>query len=116
MFLHKDNTMAILLKTAPVWVSSIQIMQIRVQTKGKRVWEDRYDGDVSVVHRLIELTILSLSASIIADVIRKALKGDLELSKKNVRALVKQHYINVRPSYNKLWCGREKAIALLFGN
>ena len=47
LFLHKNNTMAILLKTASVRVSSIQIMQIRVQNKGKRVWKSRYDGDVS---------------------------------------------------------------------
>ena len=47
LFLHKNNTKAILLKTASVWVSSIQIMQIRVRNKGKRVWKSRYDGDVS---------------------------------------------------------------------
>src|SRR3990170_1296281 len=45
LFLHKNNTMAILLKTASVRVSSIQIMQIRVQNKGKRVWKSRYVGD-----------------------------------------------------------------------
>ena len=39
--------MAILLKTTPVPVSSIQIMQVRVQNKGKSVWKSRYDGDVS---------------------------------------------------------------------
>src|SRR6266516_657166 len=39
--------MAILLKTALVRVSSVQIMQIRVQNKGKRVWKSRFDGDVS---------------------------------------------------------------------
>ena len=39
--------MAILLKTASVRVSSIQIMQIRVQNKGKSVWKSRYVGDVS---------------------------------------------------------------------
>ena len=44
--------MAILLKTASVRVSSIQIMQVRVQNKGKSVWKSRYDGDVSVVHIL----------------------------------------------------------------
>src|SRR3990170_7337380 len=47
LFLHKNNTMAILLKTASVRVSSIQIMQIRVQNKSKSVWKSRYDGDVS---------------------------------------------------------------------
>jgi hypothetical protein len=39
--------MAILLKTAPVRVSSIQIMQVRVQNKGKSVWKSRYDEYVS---------------------------------------------------------------------
>ena len=39
--------MAILLKTASVRVSSIQIMQVRVQNKGKSVWKSRNDGDVS---------------------------------------------------------------------
>ena len=47
MFLHINITMAILLKTASVRVSSIQIMQVRVQNKGKSVWKSRYDGDVS---------------------------------------------------------------------
>ena len=43
----QNNTMAILLKTASVRVSSIQIMQFRVQNKGKSVWRSRYVGDVS---------------------------------------------------------------------
>ena len=47
MFLHINNTIAILLKIALVRVSSIQIMQVRVQNKGKSVWKSRYDGDVS---------------------------------------------------------------------
>ena len=34
-FMHKDNTMAILLKTASVRVSSIQIMQVRSKTRAK---------------------------------------------------------------------------------
>ena len=40
--------MAILLKTTPVWVSSIQIMQVRVQNKVKSVWKSTYNEDVSV--------------------------------------------------------------------
>ena len=40
--------MAVLLKTASVRVSSIQIMQVRVQNKGKSVWKSRYVGDVSL--------------------------------------------------------------------
>ena len=51
LFLHKNNTMAILLKTTSVQVSSIQIMQVRVQNKGKSVWKSRYDRDVSVPHK-----------------------------------------------------------------
>ena len=39
--------MAILLKTTLIRVSSIQIMQVRVQNKGKSVWKSRYVGDVS---------------------------------------------------------------------
>ena len=39
--------MVVLLKIALVRVSSIQIMQIRVQNKGKRVRKSRYVGDVS---------------------------------------------------------------------
>jgi len=39
--------MAVLLKTTSVRVSFIQIMQVRVQNKGKSVWKSRYDGDVS---------------------------------------------------------------------
>ena len=46
--------MAILLKTASVWVSSIQIIKVRVQNKGKSVWKSRYDGDVSFVSYLEE--------------------------------------------------------------
>src|SRR4051812_29905663 len=52
LFLHKNNTMAILLKTASVLVSSIQIMQVRVQNKGKSVWKSRYVGYVSNPPRL----------------------------------------------------------------
>ena len=44
--------MAVLQKTSLVRVSSIQIMQIRVQNKGKRVWKSRYDGDVSTPRSL----------------------------------------------------------------
>ena len=47
--------MAILLKTTSVRVSSIQIMQVRVQNKGKSVWKSRYDGDVSILWRRIIL-------------------------------------------------------------
>ena len=47
VFCTINNIMAVLLKTASVRVSSIQIMQVRVQNKGKSVWKSRYVGDVS---------------------------------------------------------------------
>ena len=47
LFLDINNTITILLKTTSVRVSSIQIMQVRVQNKGKSVWKSRYVGDVS---------------------------------------------------------------------
>ena len=47
IFCTKNNTMEVLLKTASVRVRSIQIIQVRVQNKGKSVWKSRYDGDVS---------------------------------------------------------------------
>ena len=47
VFYTWNNIIAVLLKTASVRVSSIQIMQVRVQNKGKSVWKSRYDGDVS---------------------------------------------------------------------
>ena len=54
--------MAILLKTASVRVSSIQIMQVRVQNKCKRVWKIRYDSDVSTAPSLTHC--LSSSTSV----------------------------------------------------
>ena len=47
VFCTINNIMAVLLKIASVRVSSIQIMQVRVQNKGKSVWKSRYVGDVS---------------------------------------------------------------------
>ena len=59
MFLHINNTMVILLKTASVRVSSIQIMQVRVQNKGKSVWKSRYVADVSLV--MMKMSLISMS-------------------------------------------------------
>ena len=54
VFCTLNNTMVILLKTASVRVSSIQIIQDRVENKGKSGWKSRYDGDVSnIINRLI---------------------------------------------------------------
>ena len=54
VFCTINNTMAVLLKRASVRVSFIQIMQVRVQNKGKSVWKSRYDGDISVTNSEVE--------------------------------------------------------------
>ena len=51
--------MVILLKTASVRVSFIQIMQVRVQNKGKSVWKSRYVGDVSGIRELSAKTYIN---------------------------------------------------------
>jgi len=57
-----------------------------------------------------------MTARVIADVIKPALNDDLELSIKMVKHLVKVKFGTVVPSYNKLWRGKELAIADLFGS
>ena len=51
--------MAVLLKRASVRVSFIQIMQVRVQNKGKSVWKSRYVGDISFVQVFGDLCVVS---------------------------------------------------------
>ena len=75
LFLHKNNIMAILLKTTSVRVSSIQIMQVRVQNKGKSVWKSRYDGDVSTPPNLN----LCLSSSNSVDKLKEIKKNFYKL-------------------------------------
>src|SRR5215216_4645852 len=67
--------MAILLKTSSVRVSSIQIMQIRVQNKGKRFWKSRYDGDASTPPSLTHC----LSSSNLVDKLKVIKKNFYEL-------------------------------------
>ncbi|XP_078177055.1 uncharacterized protein LOC144571584 [Carex rostrata] len=57
-----------------------------------------------------------LTATMVADAIRVDLKKDLTLSITNIRELIRKAYPNVTPLYNKLWRGRELAIAQLFGS
>ena len=75
LFLHKNNTMVVLLKTASVGVSFIQIMQIRVQNKRKSVRKSRYDGDVSTPTSLN----LCLSSSNSVDKLKVIKKNFYEL-------------------------------------
>jgi hypothetical protein len=57
-----------------------------------------------------------LTARMIADIIKPGLKEDLEMSIKACRFAVRNRYKMVEPSYNKIWRGRELAIADLFGS
>ena len=70
LFLHKNNTIVVLLKTMSVQVSSIQIMQVRVQNKGKSVWKSRYVGDVST-HPSLNLCLSSSNSVDKLKVIKK---------------------------------------------
>src|SRR5215216_1538842 len=91
--------MAILLKTTSVQVSSIQIMQIRVQNKAKRVWKSRYDGDVSTPPSLIHC----LSSSNSVDKLKVTKKNFYKLclilffqiGKANIQVFSKDHELTI---------------------
>ena len=51
--------MAILLKRTSFQVSSIQIMEVRVQNKGKNVCKSRYVGDISLGSPTGSITLVS---------------------------------------------------------
>ena len=55
-----------------------------------------------------------LTASLIADVIENNIKNDLCMSIRTVADIVLAVYNNVTPKYNRLWRGRELAIAQQF--
>ena len=57
-----------------------------------------------------------MTSHVIADIIKPGLRENLEMSVKEVRNLVKSKFPTIEPSYNKLWRGREQAIADLFGS
>jgi hypothetical protein len=57
-----------------------------------------------------------MTARLIADTIRNNLREDLEMTFKQAKNLVKQRFPTVEPSYNKIWRGKELAIADLFGS
>jgi hypothetical protein len=57
-----------------------------------------------------------LTASIIADVIADTIKRDVASSINHIADVVRTKFSMVIPKYNKLWRGRELAIARLFGS
>jgi hypothetical protein len=56
-----------------------------------------------------------MTARMIATLIKKDLRANLEMTVNQVCAAVKSKYAAIEPSYNKLWRGREIAIVDLFG-
>ena len=86
--------MAVLVKTASVRVSFIQIMQVRVQNKGKSVWKSRYVGDVSTPPCLN----LCLSPSNPVDklkVIKKSLILLLQICKASIQVFRKDYELTI---------------------
>jgi hypothetical protein len=57
-----------------------------------------------------------MTSRMIADIVKNRLRDNLEMTVKEPRGLVRQKFPTVQPSYNKLWRGRELAIADLFGS
>jgi hypothetical protein len=55
-----------------------------------------------------------MTSRMIADIIKNRLRDNLKTKVKEARVLVKQKFPTVQPSYNKLWRGRELAIADIF--
>ena len=86
-------------KIASLRVSSIQIMKIRVQNKGKRVWKSRYDGDVSTPPILTHC----LSSSKLVDKLKLIKKNFyklglillLQIYKANIQAFSKDYELTV---------------------
>ncbi|KAJ1700658.1 hypothetical protein LUZ63_000437 [Rhynchospora breviuscula] len=68
------------------------------------------------VRRVGDFTHDNLTAAVIANSIRNAVKRDLGISIDDVKSILEKEYPNVKPTYNKLWRGREKAIEQLFGS
>jgi hypothetical protein len=57
-----------------------------------------------------------MTSRMIVDIIKNRLRDNLEMTVKEARGLVRQNFPTIQPSYNKLWRGRELAIADLFGS
>jgi hypothetical protein len=55
-----------------------------------------------------------ITSRIIADIIKNRLKEKLEMTVKETKSLVKQKFLTIQPSYNKLYRRRELIIADFF--
>ncbi|KAJ1699915.1 hypothetical protein LUZ63_008427 [Rhynchospora breviuscula] len=75
-----------------------------------------FEGEGFANHEVGDFTHDNLTAAVIANSIRNAVKRDLGISIDDVKSILEKEYPNVKPTYNKLWRGREKAIEQLFGS
>jgi hypothetical protein len=57
-----------------------------------------------------------MTSRMITDIVKNRLRDNLEMTVKEASGLVKKKFPTVQPSYNKLWRGRELAIADVFGS
>jgi hypothetical protein len=57
-----------------------------------------------------------MTSRMIADIVKNRLRENLEMIVKKAMGLVKQKFLTVQPSYNKLWRGRKLVITDLFGS
>jgi hypothetical protein len=57
-----------------------------------------------------------LTAKMIVDVIREDVEKNYSITVKQIQALVKKVYLGVNLKNNKLWRGREIAIAYIYGS
>jgi MuDR family transposase len=55
-----------------------------------------------------------MTSRMIADIVKNRLRENLKMTVKETSGLIKQKFLTIQPSYNKLWRGRELAIADLF--
>jgi hypothetical protein len=57
---------------------------------------------------------LQLTSNLIARCVRQHLKKDLSLIVQQISMIIETKYLDVAPTYDKLWHGRERAIEQLF--
>jgi hypothetical protein len=58
---------------------------------------------------------LQLTSNLIVGCVRQHLKKNLSLIVQQINMIIEIKYLDVAPTYNKLWRGRERAIEQLFG-
>jgi hypothetical protein len=57
-----------------------------------------------------------VTSRMITYIVKNRLRDNLEMTVKEAKGLVKQKFLTIQPSYNKLWRGRELTITDIFGS